>query len=74
VLTQYLNEVTARISRDEVDRDTSKATEVTTPLPPAGQARSRRFSQLMGDRRLRKLGFSPEGDPSVARKQFRYRR
>ena len=33
-LTQYLNEVTTRIIREEVHRDTSEATEVTQPLLP----------------------------------------
>jgi hypothetical protein len=34
-LKQYLNEVTDRIIRDEVHRDTSEATEVASSLPPA---------------------------------------
>lgn len=33
-LTQYLNEVTTRIIREEVHRDTSEATEVMQPLLP----------------------------------------
>jgi hypothetical protein len=32
-LTQYLNEVTTRVIRDEVHRDTSEAAEVTQALP-----------------------------------------
>src|SRR5579883_2515887 len=32
-LTQYLNEVTTRVIRDEVHRDTSEADEVTQALP-----------------------------------------
>ena len=32
-LTQYLNEVTTRIIREEVHRDTSEAAEVTSALP-----------------------------------------
>ncbi len=35
-LTQYLNEVTTRVIRDEVHRDTSEAAEVTPALPSAG--------------------------------------
>ena len=35
-LTQYLNEVTIRVIRDEVHRDTSEAAEVTQALPAAG--------------------------------------
>lgn len=33
-LTQYLNEVTIRVIREEVHRDTSEAAEVTQALPP----------------------------------------
>ena len=33
-LTQYLNEVTVRIIRDAVHRDTSEATEISDALPP----------------------------------------
>jgi hypothetical protein len=32
-LTQYLNDVTTRVIRDEVHRDTSEATEITQALP-----------------------------------------
>jgi tRNA nucleotidyltransferase (CCA-adding enzyme) len=32
-LTQYLNEVTTRVIREEVHRDTSEAAEVTQALP-----------------------------------------
>jgi hypothetical protein len=35
-LTQYLNEVTTRVIRDEVHRDTSEAAEVAQALPSAG--------------------------------------
>jgi hypothetical protein len=35
-LTQYLNEVTIRVIRDEVHRDTSEAAEVAQALPSAG--------------------------------------
>jgi hypothetical protein len=35
-LTQYLNEVTIRVIRDEVHRDTSEAAEVTQALPNSG--------------------------------------
>ena len=37
-LTQYLNEVTTRVIRDEVHRDTSEAAELAPALPGAGRS------------------------------------